>query len=120
MGAYGNSDFAFVYYQPCMRPLELRTSQSPFSLRWSGQSYLSRAVWVWSSEVTIGVVLLRTWALYWWFKALLKVTGLLAAYSALSAFDYLIGASVVLRFVSQVCVTSGIVNAIGLLICVDW
>ena len=70
--------------------------------------------------VTIGVILLRTWALYWWFKALLKVTGLLAAYSALSAFDYLIGASVVLRFVSQVCVTSGIVNAIGLLICVDW
>lgn len=121
-GGYGSSDFALVYYQPRVRSLEPRISvgdpsrKSPFSL---GRPSLPRAVWEWASEVmvTIGILLLRMWGSYWWFKAPLQVTGVLAA---LSAFDYLIRASEVLRWLSQVCIASVFVNAIRLLILVDW
>lgn len=127
-GGYGSSDFASVYYLPPTRPLP-RTSaegllrQPPFSLNWPSQIHLSQTVWDQSSEAvaTIGMLLLRMCATRWWFRAPLKVTGiLLAAYCALVVLGYLFGASMMLRFVSQVRVASGLVNANGYSTLVEW
>ena len=126
-GGCGDSDFASVHYQTPMRPPAPWTSaegsmRSPFSLDWSSQGRLSQVIWDRSSEamVTVGALLLRTCASWWWFRAPLKVTGLLlAAYSALSAFGYMFGASMVMRYVDQVGVASELVNANGVLTCPD-
>lgn len=111
-GGYGSSDLAFVHYQSSKPTRSLPWTftggllrQSPLSLDWSSQRQLSQAVWNRSSGTmaTIGVLLLRTCASWWWFRAPFKVTGvLLAAYSTLAALGYLFGASMVLRYVSQV------------------
>jgi hypothetical protein len=123
-GGNGGSDFAFAHYQTPTRPPAPRTStegplrRSPFSFDWSSQSRLSQAIWDRSSEAmaTVGALLLRTCASWWWFRAPLKVTGfLLAAYSALSALGYMFGGSMAMRYVAQVCVASEPVNANGLL-----
>ena len=59
---FGNSDSAFVYYQP------LNPRQDLFwQTRASDEHHQSRAVWDWSSEImmTIGTFLLRVWASWW-------------------------------------------------------
>ncbi|KAH0829146.1 hypothetical protein J3R83DRAFT_2640 [Lanmaoa asiatica] len=123
-GSYGSSDFTFMYCQLPMRPLVPRTPakglrQSLFYLDWSSQSCFSQVVWDRTGEVmaTIGVLLLRTCASWWWFRAPLNVTGvLLVAYSALSALGYLFGTGVVVRFVFQVYM----VVVVDFLRCIEW
>lgn len=121
-GGYGGSDFAFVYYQ---RPLVPRTFAERFLRHGpdrSSQGRLSRVIWPRSGEAlaAIGGLLLRTCASWWWFRAPLKMTGLLfAAYFNLLAIGYLFGMGLVIQRVSQVRVAIGFVNVNALLTFVD-
>ncbi|KAN0081324.1 hypothetical protein V8E55_008948 [Tylopilus felleus] len=83
-GGYGGSECAHVYYQPRLRPC----ASDKGSLGGSGHHPVSQAAWDRTGDAmkTIGTLLVCTWASWWWFRAPLRMTGvLLATGAALSA-----------------------------------